>query len=151
MSLNSPWSHHFLQWWIWLRWYRPWLSFGWGAAVAASNPAVRLFFLSKFLRISPGEPLFFQNIFLLSRRSNSSNVMKMVNWCLQCKPGSFFFYFFFKFTVQPLTKVKSLPNFFSLFQWVDCSNFSWTERLFTKILLSFYRTKKFSPQRLKEL
>ena len=54
-------------------------------------------------------------------------------------------------TVQPLPKVKSLPHFFNMFQWVDCSNFSWIERLCTKILLSFCRTKKFSPQRLKEL
>ena len=29
-----------------------------------------------------------------------------------------------------------------MFQWVDCSNFSWIERLCTKILLSFCRTKK---------
>ena len=54
-------------------------------------------------------------------------------------------------TVQLLPKVKSLPHFFSVFQWDDCSNFSWIERLCTKILLSFCRTKKFSPQRLKEL
>ena len=54
-------------------------------------------------------------------------------------------------TVQPIPKVKSLPHFFSMFQWVDCPNFSWIEILCTKILLSFCRTKKFSPQRLKEL
>ena len=54
-------------------------------------------------------------------------------------------------TVQPLPKVKSLPHFLNMFQWVDCSNISWIERLCTKILLSFCRTKKFSPQRLKDL
>ena len=54
-------------------------------------------------------------------------------------------------TVQPLPKVKSLPHFLNMFQLVDCSNFLWIERLCTKILLSFCRTKKFSPQRLKEL
>ena len=54
-------------------------------------------------------------------------------------------------TVQSLPKVKSLPHFFCMIHWVDCSNFSWKERLCTKILYSFCRTKKFSLQRLKEL
>ena len=54
-------------------------------------------------------------------------------------------------TVQSLPKVKSLPHFFCMIQWVDCSNFSQVERLCTKILYSFCRTKKFGLQRLKEL
>ena len=54
-------------------------------------------------------------------------------------------------TVQSLPKVKSLPHFFCMIQWVDCSNFSQIERLCTKILYSFCRTKKFGLQRLKEL
>ena len=55
------------------------------------------------------------------------------------------------YTVQSLPKVKSLPHFFCMMQWVDCSNFSQIERLCTKILYSFCRTKKFGLQRLKEL
>ena len=54
-------------------------------------------------------------------------------------------------TVQSLPNVKSLPHFFCMIQWVDCSNFSQIERLCTKILYSFCRTKKFGLQRLKEL
>ena len=38
-------------------------------------------------------------------------------------------------TVQPLPKVKSLPHFLNMFQWVDCSNFSWIERLCTKFFI----------------
>ena len=55
------------------------------------------------------------------------------------------------YTVQSLPKVKSLPHFFCIIQWVDCSNFSQIERLCTKILYSFCRTKKCGLQRLKEL
>ena len=55
------------------------------------------------------------------------------------------------FTVQSLPKVKSLSHFFCMIQWVDSSNFSKIERLCTKILYSFSRTKKFGLQRLLEL
>ena len=44
-------------------------------------------------------------------------------------------------TVQSLPKVKSLPHFFCMIQWVDCSNFSQTERLCTKIFIPFAELK----------